>query len=217
MEKDLTFEILVEEFNKINRSRLTLKNLKREKIRKEFACWLQERMKYGYRYLDFLCEMNEHILERTTAEVGKTEYDSLVLPFDTTIISPYEFKELDDRERLINSKFMVYEEKPVLYFDRQEQPTPVVIQEQGINTFMTQNPYSPYSTLYWHDLHNSGHFDIAVGIYGSIYDRNIREKLIIMKNLKEKIIGDDYKYDFNCDGDIYFAALVSDRKIKKMK
>lgn len=211
-------ETLLEQYKEINGINfLSINDLKREDIRQEFKEWLKERYKYGNRYLDFIYEMNNSVLDRTTAEVGKTELDSLVIPFDTTIISPYEFKELEDRERLINSKFMVYEEKPVLYFDRQEQPTLVVLPERRIDTFMTQNPYTPYSIKYWSDLHNSEKFDIVVGVYGSIYDKNIKSNLELLKYIKDKCILSDYKYDLNHDGDVYYGAIASNRKVKTYK
>ena len=209
-------EQLLEQYKKVNGiNNLSLKDLKSDIFCKEFKEWLLERKRYGNRYIDFLYDMDGRILERTTAEVGKTELDSLVIPFDTTIISPYEFKKLENRERLINSKFLVYEEKPVLYFDRQEQPTIVVLPERRIDTFMTQNPYTFYSVKYWSDLHNSGNYDILLGVYGSIYDKNIKRNLEILKYVKDRLILFDYKYDINHDGDIYYGALVSDFKEKK--
>ena len=198
-------------------SNLSVKDFKSSEFRREFAQWLHERDKLGNRYIDFLYEIKPTILERTTAEVGKTEFDSLVLPFDTTIISPYEFENLENRERLINSKFMVYEEKPVLYFETKQQPCLVVLPEKRIDTFMTQNPYTPYSVKYWNDLHNSNQFDIVIGVYGSIYDRNIKSNLDLLKSIKERLVLSDYKYELTRDGDIYYGVIVSDRHDKVYK
>lgn len=209
-------ETLLEQYKEINGINfLSINDLKREDIRQEFKEWLKERYKYGNRYLDFLYEMKQAILERTTAEVGKCEFDSLVIPFDTTIISPNSFESVEDKGRIIGSKFIVYDGQPVLYFEITEQPKLVLLPEKRIDTFMTQNPYSPYSVKNWSDLHNGGYFDIAVGVYGSIYDKNIKENLEILKSLKEQMILDDYKFDLNRDGDIYYAAIVSDRKEKQ--
>lgn len=193
---------------------LTLKELKNPNFKKEFILWIQERQKYGYRYLDFLYEINQQILDRTTAEVGKTELDSIVMPFDTTIISEGEFEDIEDKSRLIRSKFIVYEEMPVLYFDSCNYPKLVALPERRIDTFMTQNPYSPYSISNWNGLHNSGNFDIVVGVYGDIHDKNIENNLKMLELLKEGIIGNDYKFDYNTDGNIYYAAVASKRKIK---
>ena len=216
MNEDRTLETLIEQYNKINGSKLTLKDFKNEDIRKEFALWLEIRKKYGYRYIDFLYEMNTRILDRTTAEVGKTELDSLVTPFDTTIISSYKFDSLEDKERLIFSNFLVYDGNPVLYLKACDEPHMIVLPKRRIDTFMTENPYDPYSIKYWNELHDSGYFDIAVGVYGSIFDKNIDDNLNMLKDLREKIVGNDYKFDYNNDNDIYYAAIVSQRTNKKI-
>lgn len=208
-------EKIFNQYKKINGlEKLDIKELKNESFRKEFTSWLYERQKYGYRYLDFLYEINEHITERSTAEVGKSELDSIVMPFDTTIISQDDFNNLEDKSRLIKSKFMVYEESPVLYFEASDNPKLVVLPEKRIDTFMTQNSYTPYSIKNWELLHDSGSFDIAVGMYGNIHDKNIKDNLNLLKSLREKIVGDDYKFDYNTSGDIYYAAVASCRKIK---
>ena len=143
-------------------SNLSINDIKKDSFRKDFTSWLAERQQYGNRYLDFLYEMKQ--------------FDSLVIPFDTTIISPNSFESVEDKGRIIGSKFIVYDGQPVLYFEITEQPKLVLLPEKRIDTFMTQNPYSPYSVKNWSDLHNGGYFDIAVGVYGSIYDKNIKEK-----------------------------------------
>ena len=97
-------------------SNLSINDIKKDSFRKDFTSWLAERQQYGNRYLDFLYEMKQAILERTTAEVGKCEFDSLVIPFDTTIISPNSFESVEDKGRIIGSKFIVYDGQPVLYF-----------------------------------------------------------------------------------------------------
>ncbi len=185
-------------------------------FQEDFYSFVKERKKQGYRYLDFLYEIRREILERTTAEVGKCEFDSLVEPFNTTIISPYDFDELTDKTRLIPASFQVIDEEVVLKFLPKDEIQQIVLPRR-IDLLMTENPYNPYSILDWDTLHNSGNYDIAVGIYGSIYDKDIKKKLDLLKSLKEKILLRDYKYDYNVDNDIYYAALVSDRHLKKMR
>ena len=66
-------EKLLNQYKKINGiENLDINDLKNEMFREEFILWLKIRQQYGYRYLDFLYEINESILDRTTAEVGKT-------------------------------------------------------------------------------------------------------------------------------------------------
>ena len=54
---------------------------------------------------------------------------------------------------------------------------------------MTQNPYTTIEIRNWEDLHNSGESDIIVGVYGSIYDKDIESKLKQIQELEEKLNG----------------------------
>lgn len=205
---------LIEQYKKANGYKFI--NLNDESFKKNYLEWLVERKKQGYRYFNFLYEMKSGLLERTTAEVGKNEVDCISLPFDTTIISPFKYEDLDDFTRLMPALMKVLDEELLLEFIPNDKIKSIILPRKKIETVMTQNPYTPYSILEWDTLHNSGNYDIAVGIYGSIYDKDIKEKLKLLKDLKEKILFDDYKYDLNRDNDIYYGALVSDRqKVKK--
>lgn len=203
---------LIEQYKKANGYKII--DLTIESFKKDYLEWLEERKIQGYRYFNFLYEMKSGLLERTTAEVGKNEIDCITLPFDTTIISPYEYKDLDDFTRLMPALMKVLDEELLLEFIPNDKIKSIILPRKKIETVMTQNPYTTYSINEWDTLHNSGNYDIAVGIYGSIYDKDIKEKLKILKNLKEKILLEDYKYDFNTDNDIYYGALVSYRKEK---
>ena len=191
-------------------------DLNSKTFKTDYLAWLEERKHQGYKYLDFLYEMKQSILERTTAEVGKNEIDCLTTPFDTTIISPYEYNDIDDRTRIIPAIMKVVDEEIVLQFP----PIDIIrlmTLPKKIELLMTENPYTPYSISGWDTLHNSGNYDIAVGIYGSIYDKDIKEKLKMLKDLKEKILFGDYKYDLHHDNDIYYGAIVSERQDKRLK
>ena len=205
---------LIEQFNEINGKKiLKIEDLKNEQIKNEFMLWLKERLEYGYRYIDFLYEINDKITESLTAEVDKTRYDSLVSGFDTTIISPY-FE--DFNSRIMPARFVVYNGEPILHLDQKGSPNGMSLVKPGIDTFITHNPYSPYSIKNWEELHNSGNYDIAVGVYGDIHDKNIKRNLEILKQLRDKITSFDIKIDYNTSGNIYYAAVVSDRKIKEL-
>lgn len=214
MEKKYFNPYLVEQYKEANGYHFN--NTDTLNLNKDYRNWLEERKRQGYRYLDFLYEMRRDILERTTAEVGKTDLDSIVEPFDTTIISPYEFDSLEDKTRQIPAQMQVLDEEICLQFPANDQIRLMVLPRK-LNLLMTENPYAPYSIKDWDTLHNSGNYDIAVGIFGSIYDKDIKYKLELLKYLKEKILFGDYKYDLNRDKDIYFAALVSDRKNKVLE
>ena len=211
MEKKYFNPYLVEQYKEANGYHFN--DMDTPSFYKDYKNWLEERKKQGYRYLDFLYEMRRDILEKTTAEVGKTDLDSIVEPFETTIISPYEFDSLEDKTRHIPARMQVLDEEICLQFPVKDQIR-LMILPRKLNLLMTENPYTTYSIKDWDSLHNSGNYDIAVGIFGSIYDKDIKYKLELLKSLKEKVLFGDYKYDLNCDNDIYYAALVSDRKQK---
>ena len=192
------------------------KELYNDSLKKDYLNWLKERKEIGNKYLNYLYEIRKDILERTTAEVGKTDLDTITKPFNTTVISPYEYNNLDDNTRFIPASVFVKDEEIRLYLKVFEHPRMLTL-PRNLKLVMTQNPYSPYSILDWDTLHNSGNYDIAVGIYGSIYDKDIKDKLKLLKSLKEKILFGDYIYRIDTDKDNYYAALVSDRKQKVLK
>lgn len=200
---------LIEQYQKANGYKFV--DLNSKSFRNDYLSWLEERKHQGYRYLDFLYEMKENILERTTAEVGKNEIDCLTLPFDTTIISPYDYNDIDDPTRFIPAIMKVVDEQIVLQLPPSNGIKLMVLPKK-IDLLMTENPYTQHSILDWDSLHNSENYDIAIGIYGSINDKDIKEKLRLLKDIKEKLLFGDYKYDLYYDNDIYYGAIVSDRK-----
>ena len=185
-------------------------------LKQDYLNWLKNRKQIGYKYLNYLYEIRKDILERTTVEVGKTDMDCITKPFNTILLSPYELSDIDDYTRIIPASMVVREEEIGLYLPVSDQPRMFTI-PKNLNLVMTQNPYTQDSIFNWEDLHNSNNYDIAVGIYGSIYDKDIKDKLELLKSLKEKIILGDYKYNVDIENDNYYAALVSDRKNKKFK
>ena len=209
--KDEFNPFLMEQYQKANGYKYV--DFASKTFKNDYLEWLKDRKKQGYRYLDFLYEMNPKVLERTTAEIGKTEFDTLTEPFDTTIISHFEFKNIADKTRLIPAFVKVVDEELLLQILPQGK-VKLVFLPKKINLLMTENPYTPYSISNWDTLHNSGNYDIIVGVYGSIYDKDIKEKLNLLKNIREKILFGDYKYNLNTDNDIYYAAIASDRKQK---
>ena len=185
---------------------------------KDYNNWLEERKKIGYKYLNYLYDIRKDVIERTTTEVGKTDLDCITKLFDTILISPYEYEDINDYTRIIPASMFVNDDDIKLYLPVKDQPTLFTL-PRNLKLVMTQNPYTADSILNWDELHNSNNYDIAVGIYGSIYDKDIKNKLEILKSLKEKIILWDYKYSIDTDNDNYYGVLVSDRpkSLKKNK
>lgn len=211
------FKDYLEQYKKINgiSDNINL-NIYNQSFQKEFLDFQKQRKETSNKYIDFLYQLKKNIIEQTTAEVLKGEYDSIMLPFDTLIISPEEISDID-KDRFIRAYFMILDGEPLLYFYPGNNPMMIKIPFYRIDTIMTQNPYNYYNIRDFDELHNSGKFDIAIGMYGSIYDKNIDENLEMLKGIKDKIIGNDYQFVYDKFGDIYCSCLVSDRKklIKK--
>ena len=212
---NLMLEYLLNQYKEsIGNSTLSIKDLKDKNIKQEFITWLSIRkIKYGYRFIDILYEMNQKLLDRSSAEVDKCDFDSLFSPFDTTLISLYNLDDIDDRERIISAKLMVYDENPILLFEKGMMTLP----RERLDTFINYNPYTPYSIKNWGDLHNSGFFNIAVGVFGNINDKDKDKKIKLLVDLKNTIVDNDYYYDIDTDNYMYYGALVSKEKrlIKK--
>ena len=55
------------------------------------------------------------------------------------------------------------------------------------NLFITHNPYSYQDVSSWHKIHNSGMYDISIGMYGNIYDRDRKSKIELLSKLADKM------------------------------
>ena len=175
MEKnDMYIKFLISQF----KSATGTKNIdvKSETFISDFRNWIKSRQDISQNYLSMLDYMGlQKIIEPTTAEVEKGKLDTIVKPFDTTIITPYsEGLIVPDKSRIITSEFIVHNGMPVLYKVNGMNITEAKpISSDSTLTFMTQNPYMEANIKNWEQLHNSGESDIIVGVYGSIYDKDI--------------------------------------------
>jgi len=79
---------------------------------------------------------------------------------------------------------------------------------------MTHNPYEGVQIMDWSELHNSG-CNITVGVYGSVNDRDIDEKIKRISSLTDHIYN-EYCEDFVTDRGMYFYALSSSKNVKKL-
>ena len=185
------------------------RSLENNDLKKEFLEWLKERTKMKHIYLNYLYSLKKDIIERTTAEIGKTDDDTMSkLEFmDNLVISSYNINDIDD-SRIIPAKMKVKNEE--IYLDFFNRVSGMFL-PRNLNLIMTHNPYNIYSVLNWEDLHNSGNYDIAIGIFGSIYDKDIKNKINLLTNIKEKIIDGNYIYSVDTNNDCYYATLISDR------
>ena len=171
----------------------------------DFISYLQEMQLRGTDYTKFLLSLGFDFTEEDTAEVGKGKDDTVVIPFRTNIIttdSKFRFLTTDDR-RIIPGEFKVYESLPYVVsdFDLVELPF-------YIRNFMTQNPYTNKSINGFADLHNSENGNIIVGVYGSVNDKDKRQKVKMIENLKYQL-DDHIIEECETDGDSYFYVIGS--------
>ena len=151
MEKYLS--LLIEQFKQAN----NIKNvdINSQVFISEFSEWIKLRQDVSKNYLALLEYMElSKFADCDTAEVGKGRYDTIVKPFNTTIITPHiSGLEILGNERIINAELVVMGETPVL-FGANKNGKP--ISSSSNLTFMTQNPYTTIEIRNWEDLHNSG-------------------------------------------------------------
>lgn len=188
-----------------------------EQFVEEFSHWLKARKTIGKEYTYFIDYMGFSFANPECAEIGKGQYDSIVLPFDTTIITPASktFKELDSK-RIITGNMRVYESTPLLVRHSKKGRNFIdQIPSDIIRTYMTQNPFTPSSIMGWEELHNSGVADIIVGIYGSTQDKDMDKKIKQMQSFKDKIQTRCID-EMAVAGDSYFYAVGSERLVKKL-
>lgn len=92
---------------------------------------------------------------------------------------------------------------------------PIDISKCNIKRFITHNPYSKGNIRNWETLHNSEKYNITVGIYGSVYNHDIEDKIKVLNQLRDKL-NDNCFYEKNVErGDIYMHVVSSNRKILK--
>lgn len=177
----------------------------------EFGAWLKNYQKIAEEYTKFLNECGFKFGNSFCAEVGKNSYDSVVIPYQTKIITPdsSEFKNMDS-DRIIEGNIIINDMTPILIRKDKEN---VEIPRLVIDTYMTQNPYTSKDIKGWEKLHNSGEFNIMIGAFGNIQDKDKEDKIAELKNFEDKLTTDDYKIEYETDGDKYFYVVGSKRKI----
>ena len=209
MEKYLS--LLIEQFKQATGTKNV--DINSQSFMSEFSEWIKSRQNISNNYLDLLEYMElSQISDPDTAEVGKGQYDSIVNPFNTTIITPHS-KGLETLgNRVINSDFVVMGDTPVLFGPNQS-GNPV--STSSSLTFMTQNPYTPVEIRNWEQLHNSRNHNIIVGVYGSIHDKDIETKIRQLESLKQRLT-DSFKEEQYVIDDTYCYAIASERMVKRL-
>ena len=185
-------------------------NIKNESDRREFEDWLKDLKTKNEIYLSILKDNNIRIgNDLRTAEVFKGGLDMVTGKYKTKIISNYIDEK--DNDAFIKGTFKVYDGIPKVI--SQKDGIITIKDLDDINTFMTQNPYSPGDICGWDALHNNA-FNIIFGVYGNKYDRDKKEKMEMASQLEESLnahVIDGYYDEF---GSYYYFVASDQTKIK---
>jgi len=171
------------------------------KLSYEFTEWISKNRLLAHEYLDYLKYL-EVVPNDNIIEIGKGRYDSISNQ-EMEIVSPFA-----NSLGFENSEFLIIGTIPII-----EKQKEIFVANTDI--LLTHNPYFLESIFNWSKIHNSKKYDISVGMYGSIYDKDYEEKIKILKILANQM-SDDYRFDYDTDKDKYFCSLNSDRKTKKL-
>ena len=172
-----------------------------EESKAEFMEWLNYHMillKYYQQYLEYLID---DLCAKEILEVNKGSYDSMCLLLDNiTPVSPY-----------LNGEFqslVFLKSEPFILTKKERLITPYT------DIFMTHNPYGLARDLtYWDSIHNEGTYDILVGMFGLITDKDRVAKLQALDKLRQ-MLADDVTFTYDTFRNNYFSVLKSNRYVK---
>lgn len=171
-----------------------------KKYENEFIYWLAHNKILTNQYREFLLSLG-YVDGKSISEIGKGVYDTLLLS-DALIISPYA-----ETMNLHNSELFMIGDCPL-------------IQENGkilrpkTKVLLTHNPYEEMQIYNWFKIHNSGLYDISIGMYGNVHDGNYFSRIKMMEELSKRMI-DDHEFDYDTDKDNYFCSINSKRFVKR--
>ena len=177
-------------------------NLSEKDFWQKFYEWLNIRKKSEKNYCKLLKEMNINYQTTRTAEINKGVYDTITYEKNTTLITPYIYGFHNKKNNKIIKGALQISFKPKVY--------------PAIDCLITQNPYQEKNLEKWEYLFYSNYYTTAVGIFGSIYDKDKEQKRKELENFKDKLIGINYKEEQVQIGDNYYHLLTSYKKNEKV-
>lgn len=184
---------------------------------KEFSEWVKSRKNMGKDYTSFIEYMNVHptVIGEESVEIGKGKHDTIALDTCIHMITPYSEGIKRTDAGIITADFGIYEGTPVMIKHYKGGNQFKAVDTQYVRRFLTHNPYGQGCIRNWEQLHNVGE-NITVGIFGSIYDKDIEQKIQQIEALRDGMSDDYYKEDYVTSGDSYYYAVSSARKVKEL-
>ena len=176
--------------------------------------WFLLRKEIGKKYLEYLNSLGYDVKNNNVAEIDKGNLDSLVKEYNTNIISPY--IEEKENSKVLTYSLNVFHEHPILMqYGLNLRIEAIASIPKHIDTLMFNNPYEKKNMLKVENLINKGEFETIIGIYGQIFDKDVKKKTDMIAQILKKINNNNYKLDFEKDNGNYYSALVSKKKIIK--
>lgn len=187
-------------------------SLKDVEYSRDFMNFILERRKLGEIYTSVLSSMGVNYDTSSCAEIGKGRLDSVVLDYDTTIITPYYsgIEKSGYKGFLIPTNIKIYDGIPKL-IDNSGQ---LVISPVDIETYMIQNPYCEEQLDGLVELYKNGHAGIVVGVFGNIHDLDYTKKVNMIKTAQLKI-GKCNALWGETDDSYYYAVSVPKKYVYK--
>lgn len=179
----------------------------------ELREWIIENQKMGVVYTELLNSMDLNFKNSSTAEVGKGEYDSVVKPFNTSIITEMP---INLKGRVDNADFIVTDEGPRLSVTS-KYGLKYLVDPVDINNFMIQNPYDTRQLDEWQNLRNFFGRNIIIGMYGRTSDRDKFPKIRELERIKHKLRIPASVVTEQKDGNYYSVLATNDRIKPKIK
>ena len=181
----------------------------------EFSEWIKSRKLMGKDYTSFIEYMDVHptVISEESVEIGKGKYDTIALDTGIHMITPYSEGIKRTDAGIITADFGVYEGTPIMIKHNKSDNQFEAVDTQYVRRFLTHNPYEQGCIRDWEQLHNVGE-NITVGIFGSIYDKDVEQKIQQIEALRDGIIDGYFKEDYVTSGDSYYYAVSSARKVK---
>ena len=170
----------------------------------EYQLWIEARNKMKKEYIEMLKEIKIDLNNKTTAEVGKNIIDTIALSNDMTIITPYkDIYESIPNKKILLGNMKIYNNTPYL-----ETKNETIIPNQLIDTYMTHNPYNYKEIEEWFKLQYK--YNIIIGVFGSIYDKDKDEKIKKMLEIKRKLQTTCTEH-FKRNSDSYYYVIKNRR------
>lgn len=167
----------------------------------EFVDWIVKNRLLLNKYIDYLDAIGMNYSSDEILEIGKGRFDSLV-KYGVSMVS----MSADTIGKTNSSLFIDRGNPLILRDDRIIIPTEQVL--------LTHNPYFRSDMRDWYLIHNKGYKNISIGMFGNIDDENRKIKILLLEQLSKQMT-EDYTFDYDTGGGMYFCSLNSKRRVRE--